>query len=175
MDLSYALRWMVGTSAFFGLVMSVKQLRAGRSGWFVTNAALLGVLGIGAYLNWSPIGYVAFVLWWLFSIVPNYADRRVLLGVQRQELRQANRWARIAAILHPFDGQRERMRFISSHYLWDTGDFAGAKGALYPLLREPDWAELAKLELLSIDGRWNEIVDHAAAAQVGTRDLRLAP
>jgi rhomboid protease GluP len=166
---------MVGTSACFGLVTSARRWRQGQAGWFFVHAALLVVLALGAWFDWAPIGYVAFFLWWLFSILPNYAERALVEALQRQRLSLAHRWASVATALHPFDGARERLALVASHYRLDIGDIAAAKGALYALLGKPAWSSVAKLELLSIDGRYQDIVEHAAAAPVGTRDLRLAP
>ncbi len=175
MDLSYALLWMIGTSSVFGLAMSIQQLRAGIRGGFFVNLAMLLVLGLGLLVNFSGLGYLALLLWGLFVVLPGSANQRSQRALLRQQLARAALWARVAASLHPFDGQREQARLLRSQGHLERGDLDAAKGILYPLLKSKDWTERAKMELLRLDGRWPLIVAHAQAQSVGRRDLKLAP
>lgn len=175
MDLSYALTWMIGTGAAFGLVLSVPQARVGVRGGLYVNFALLLIVGVGLLLRYGGIGYLASLAWCVLVIAPGSANRRAQAAIHRNQLDRAALWARIAGALHPFDGQREQARLLASQGHLERGDVDAAKGALYPLLGSKRWAERAKLELLRLDGRWSLIVEHAKAQAVGKRDLRLAP
>jgi rhomboid protease GluP len=174
-ELSYALTWMIGTSAAFGLVLSIQQLRAGIRGGFYVNLALLAVVGFGLLVEYDGIGYLALLLWGLLVILPGRANQRAQEALYRQQLDQAALWARVAGALHPFDDQREQARLLTSHAYFERGDVDAAKGVLYPLLKSKGWAERAKMELLRFDGRFTLIVEHAKAQAVGKRDLKLAP
>jgi rhomboid protease GluP len=174
-ELSYALTWMVGTSALFGVVMSIQQLRIGIRGWFYVNLVLLAVIAVGQLTSWGDVGYLGLLLWLTFVVVPGVANRRAAAAIHSQKLEQAARWARVASVLHPFDGHREAARILVSQSHFDAGRLDPAKGALYPLLKTPTWAERAKMELLRFDRRWHAIVAHAKAQAVGTRDPWLAP
>lgn len=175
MDLSYALTWMIGTSAAFGLALSIERLRAGIRGTFLVNLALLVLVGLGLLTHWDGVGYAALLLWFVLVIVPANALRGAQTAIHRHQLDRAALCARIAGVLHPFDGQREQARMIASQACFDRGELAAAKGELYPLLKSNAWSECAKLELLRLDGRWPLIVQHAKAQLVGKRDLKLAP
>jgi rhomboid protease GluP len=174
-ELSYALTWMVGFGALFGVVMSIPQVRIGIRGWFYVNLALLAVIGLGQFKGWQDVGYLGFLLWLALIVLPGAANRRAQEAIHRQQLDRAALWARIVGVLHPFDGHREEARILVSQSHFDAGRLDPAKGALYPLLKTPSWSERAKMELLRFDRRWHEIVAHAKAQAVGTRDLRLAP
>ncbi|HMA97415.1 MAG TPA: rhomboid family intramembrane serine protease, partial [Polyangiaceae bacterium] len=174
MELSYALTWMVATSSVFGLAMSLKQLRAGVRGSFYVNLILLALVIGGVLADMQYIGYVGLAVWVLLVVVPDWAEHRQLAAFARGELAAVARYGKLSAALHPFDGRRQQARLYASLHHFEDGRSAEAKGVLYELLADPEWAERARLELLRMDERWAQIADHARAQRVGTRDLRLA-
>jgi rhomboid protease GluP len=174
-DLSYALSWMVGLSAVFGLATSLRQLHMGIRGWFFVNAALLSVLGLGVFVAWDDIGYLAALLWLAFVVFPSVATRRRNDAVECHRLDDAAHWARIAGVLHPFDGHYAQALFLACENHLEHGRPDVAKGVIYPLLGKPLWANRVKMELLRIDGRWSEIAAHAKSQPAGARELQLAP
>lgn len=175
MELSYALTWMVATSAVFGLAASLRQLRARLRGWFYVNALVLLVTLAGAAIGWSDSGYLAVTVWLMLVVVPGWIEQRLESVLRRSDSSRAAFWARMAQLLHPFDGYRERSLIYESQAHFDAGRSAEAKGALYPLLTRTAWSERAKLELLGLDAQWDRISAHARSQKVGTRDLQLAP
>lgn len=166
---------MVATSTVFGLAASLQQFRAKLRGWFYVNAFVLLVTIAGAATNYDGTGYLALAVWLTLVVVPGWIERRLESLLRRADHAKAAFWARIAQLLHPFDGYRERSWIYASQAHFDAGRSADAKGALYPLLTRPAWAERAKLELLGLDAQWDRIAAYARAQKVGTRDLRLAP
>lgn len=175
MDLSYALTWMIGIGALFGLWNSARELRFGVRGWFYKHLLILVVLGFGIQADWRGLGYLGLLLWAILIQLPAYARRRAQDAARRQRMSLAWRWASLACRVHPFDGYCEQARLLASQFFYDEGRIDEAKGVLYPLLKSRSSSELIKLELLRLDQRWNDVAEHARALPVGSRDLRLAP
>lgn len=166
---------MVATSAVFGLVASFKQLKEGTRGWFYVNALLLLVVAAGVMAGCNETGYLAMALWLVLVVFPNWIERKLQRAMARANVAKVASLARIAQVVHPFDGYRERFLLCLSHARTEAGNLADAKGALYPLLTRAAWTERARVELLALDSQWERIVAHARSCGVGRRDLRLAP
>lgn len=106
MDLDPILLWLtVGTCAF--LLIRFAQVRFyGRWGWAVVYVAILAIDGIGYLMAPDYAGRIGAAFWVVFLLLPSWltllSGRRLL----ERRFAAARRYAKLAWLLHPFDGYR---------------------------------------------------------------------
>ncbi len=174
-SIDYVLLWMVATSTIVGLVSTVWHAGARARGWVLVHGALLlGVL-LGGVGHWANAGSVAFGFWIVLVVVPTVAARRALTATVRQDWVSAAAWARVLALFHPFDGNRQQATYFGYRSAVDAGELDRARALLAELGKSPNWSERARFERLRLDHDWASVVGLVQTEKGGQFDLFLAP
>jgi rhomboid protease GluP len=169
------LRWFVGLSALVALITTSRHLRREARGWLAVNAVSLGVVLVGVAFDLPHAGYTAFAIWGLLVGIPSLATRRMQTAAARSDLRRAAKWAKLAALLHPWDGVRHLSLRLTYEYHLDAGTLSNARRILDELEAAPKWKEFATLERHRLAGDWQVIAEHELMRAPGSRDLNLSP
>ena len=174
MEPADALSWLVGLSAAVGLVTSVRQLGLLARGWVLVQSLVLAAAVAALAFGKPELAYAAAAGWVLFVYGPRLAQQRAQGRFAELDFDAAARWARIAAVLHPFDGAQDQAKLILAQGEAIRGRTERARALLAELERSPRLRQFVELELLRLDGDWRAIVEHLDAEPRAAFDPMLA-
>ncbi len=159
MEWNYVLLWFVAPSC---VVIFVQALRASPRlvGWMGVVTGISAIT-IGLWLVQPQIaGFAAGSLWALFVLTPGLIQRRAIRLGARQQFAAASRFARIAGLLHPFDGMRQQARLLNALSLAEAGSADAGVEMLAKLKSAPlRIARSAQLHTFRIRQQWPQLVE----------------
>ena len=133
-------------------------------GWGVVVTTILGLALAGHLLGRPWLVGLAGGAWVLFVIVPSVLASQSLRSSTREHYGRARVAARLAAVLHPFDGWLASPTLIDAVALAARGDTDGAVALLEPLGRfETPAGERARVLRCRLTQDWQGILVFAAA------------
>jgi rhomboid protease GluP len=173
-DPADALRWLVGMSAAVGIVVNVRHFGLRPRGWLFVQGLILALVLLSAAMKEPRLVYAATAGWVLFVIGPMFARRRQQEFLTQFRFDAAARWAKVMAWLHPFDGVPDQTTFVLAQGELVRGRFDRARELFVELGESASLGELARLELLRLDGEWRRIVEYFDARREARLDPTLA-
>jgi rhomboid protease GluP len=162
MNASDALAWMLGLGSAISFVRWVPKFRIAK-GWVLVHFAILLLVAAGAWLEKPGIIYTATAGWLVFVWGPGLAMRRQGELGARGRFEEAARWARLGALLHPFDGMRAHATYLLAQGETYRGHFERARELFQQLTGTPAFRNLARMELLRLDADWRRVIEEVEA------------
>lgn len=172
MNPEYVLKWVVGVSSLFELVAPWLGFPGRAPSWRWLAGAMLLLLIAASALDWQEWVWGVGAVWGIFVALASLADRRRADLLRDNHLQSAALWARIAAILHPFNGSLASARLLQARALAESGNLPVARAWLQRLERDANVGELARLEGLRLDARWSALLSRLEQRSIDTLELR---
>lgn len=176
MDTNRIFHLLAGLSATILLFRSLRSRT-----WGFVAASLPAVLTAvaGAFFFPETAGTITLALWGLLVLLPLFGQRLLGRLVSRQRYGAAARFSRVLRFLHPADGWWERHRLFEALDLGQQGRAEEAAAVLEALSTSSQtFAREARVHLLRMHGRWEEVIAWLDAQQRGPeawRDPSLLP
>jgi rhomboid protease GluP len=151
---------------FVGISCGVTLFRALMSpwrryvtGWIVVPIVILVITGLAYFANPDYAGLIGGVLWLLFVLTPSLGSRWAARLILQQRFTEAQRWARVLAILHPFDDWQVQPEIARALALAQQGKASEAVKILRRYENNNStMGASAKLQLYRLQNRWAELV-----------------
>jgi len=171
MDSNTIALWFAGIQALSMFSRSARASRQGM-GWAVISGLVLLTGAVGWLRFRDHVGYVALALTALFITLPWWAHGVAARALKRSLYGRAFHFARLAALLHPFDGWRQLPSLFQAFELAQSGHAAEAAARLSALASgNGSVAATARAHRLRILERWDEIkilAERAGLAALGS-------
>lgn len=172
MDLQLFLALNVIAICLLGIALTVMQRPPGYLGWAAVNIAVAAASGLALAFVPDHAGLVALVTFVPLVLAPavlaQQSQRRSNMG----RLRDAARFARLAAIFHPAPGTRFNAALMAA---LDSSEAQGDTGPLRQMLDGAAAGNRTFIEAMIArsEGRWDDIVDIAHRPEAARRDLAM--
>lgn len=159
MDLNSLLLWMAGTSCLVSLLTALRRSPRAK-GWIFVSLVILLTGGAAFWLRPEIAGFVAGTLWILFVLIPALALRSAGRWGLRQRYERAIWPARLAGILHPFDGVPQQTQLLQACHLINQGQRASAIESLRSLETSapPATARVAAAHRRRLESDWAGLI-----------------
>lgn len=169
MDPSQLLLWFAGLSSL-SMLAAARGRRGGDVGWVVLAVVILGLCASGLVVGFGLAGWLAGGVWLPLVAAPLVAFRLATRAASQLRYARAQRFATVAAVLHPTAQQRVFPRIFGALARIQRGEREAGLTTLRELAREDPMAARA---LAQVELRWQALVETVASARGGGGQLPL--
>ena len=140
---------------------AVTAFRRGAKSFALLNGGFFAAAAVCYFVAPPSAGFWLVGPYALFVVAPILATLQVNRSIAARKLRRAALFARLAFALHPSPDNRRFIELVRVHELLGRDDVDGA----IAILRELGMQEDMELELLRLQSRWDEVIDHIETSE----------